>query len=530
MGAGFVGTPSESFVRERFFDLSFLDGYEVVEGKWIEKPFAYVSILHDAERDVNLYHVTEPEMDDFECHVRETVEGKLRSIVRGKRGEVGEDENKEEVFEELLEDVLSEHGSPVEDGVVQKLYYYFRRDFLGYGLIDPIMNDPEIEDISCNGHELPVYIYHREYRDLRTNLLFGEDELDRLTIRLAQRGGRHISVSDPLISTILPDDSRAQLTLGSDIGSKGSNFTIRKYLDTPLTPIDLIKFDTFSIRQMAFLWLAIENKKSIIFAGPTASGKTTSMNAASFFLPPDSKVVSAEMVREVSIPHKNWVSEVTREASETEQREGIDMYDLLQYALHKRPEYLLVGEIRAEPEVVRTFFHSIFTGHPGATTFHAKSAEAAVNRFLSAPLSVTRRMINSLDLISVQDQVFVGDKRVRRNRDISELYIPSEGDEIETTKLFEWQADTDSFDKLPNLSGSSRVLKEIGEDRGWGSNKIQEEISRRETVLTYLTQNDITDYDDVVSVIHRFARTPDYILERIREGELDPKSLGSEGL
>ncbi len=527
-GHGFLGTPSAQEVREGFFDLDFFDRHEVIEDKWVKKPFAHVSVLYDDENEIRRYRVTEPVLDEFERYVRRDLESIIRTVLRGER--IESEEEKVDIFERVLEEVVESHGEAVGAETLRKLGYYFERDFVGYGPVDPLMNDDEIEDISCNGHDTPVFIYHRTHGDLRTNISFGKDELDSLTVRLAQRGDRHISVANPMVSTTLPDGSRAQLTLGSDIGMHGSNFTVRKFFDEPYTPVDLVRFGTFSVREMAFLWLAIENRMSIIFAGPTASGKTTSMNAVSFFLPPDTKVVSIEDVPEVSIPHENWVSEITRESGGTGERDEIGMYDLLQAALHKRPEYLLVGEIRTKPEVVRTFFQSVFTGHPGATTFHAESVEAAMNRFTSEPLSVPERMIDAIDLVSVQDQVMVGDERVRRNRNITEVFIPDGSDGIETNRLFEWDPGTDSFESQPDMARSSEVLRKLADDRGWSEEKIIKEISERERVLSYLVQNNVTDYRDVTAVLHAFARTPERVTEKIRDRSLEPERLRAENL
>jgi len=527
-GYGFLEPPSSDTVREEFFDIEFFDRHDVIDDKWVKEPFAHVSVLYDEENEIRRYRVTEPVLDEFERYVRRDLESVIRTYLRGRK--IDKEKEKSEVFETVFEEVVENHGEKVGAGTLQKLGYYFERDFVGYGPIDPLMHDTEIEDISCNGHDTPVFIYHRSYGDIRTNISFSEDELNSLAVRLAQRGDRHISVANPMVSTTLPDGSRAQLTLGSDIGMRGSNFTIRKFFDEPYTPIDLIRFGTFSVREMAFLWLAIQNKMSIIFAGPTASGKTTSMNAVSFFLPPDTKVVSIEDVPEVSIPHENWVSEVTRESGGIGERDEITMYDLLQAALHKRPEYLLVGEIRTKPEVVRTFFQSVFTGHPGATTFHAESVEAAMNRFTSEPLSVPERMIDAVDLVSVQDQVMMGDERVRRNRNITEVFIPEESDSIETNHLFRWDPGTDSFENQPDMSGSSEVLRKLSEDRGWSEEKIIKELSDREMVLSYLVQNEVNDYRDVTAVLHAFARTPERITEKIRDGSLEPERLRAENL
>ncbi|MFB6205120.1 MAG: type II/IV secretion system ATPase subunit, partial [Haloglomus sp.] len=293
-GAEPFGAPDDAFVEESFFDFSYLEGYQEVHRRWVNEPFAYVSILYDAERNEYQYHVVEPTLDQFEQYVRADLITLLRNELIYMDFESG---NRDGVFMQQARDLVDEHAATVNDGTLHKVAYYLRRDFLGFGPIDPIMRDPGIEDISCDGSNVPVYVYHREYRDLPSNVAFGERKLNSFVVQLAQRAGRSVSVASPLVDASLPDGSRLQLTLGGDISTRGANFTIRKFADVPYTPVDLIEWNTFSVEEMAYFWLAIENNKSLLFAGGTGSGKTTSMNAVSFFIPQHSKVVTIEDTR-----------------------------------------------------------------------------------------------------------------------------------------------------------------------------------------------------------------------------------------
>ncbi|MFP4625476.1 MAG: type II/IV secretion system ATPase subunit [Natronomonas sp.] len=518
---GAVGSPDEDFIDSEFFDFGYLDRGREVEGYWVNEPYAYVSILFDESVRDYRYYVLEPTLSEEARYVRRDLERILRDVWRARS--VTDLTSDDSISAPKLRAVIADHARDVDPGVLYVLHYYFMRDFARYGPIDPLMYDPLIEDISCDGHDIPVFVYHQTYRDLETNLAFGQDWLDEYTVRLAQRAGQNLTVATPRGDSMLPDGSRIQLTLGTDIGARGSNFTIRKFRETPFTPIDLIQLNTFSIDEMAYLWLAVENNMSIVFVGPTASGKTTSMNAVSLFLPPNSKVVSAEQIREISIPHDNWIASVTRETTGRDDRTDIGMYDLLQDALHQRPEYLLVGEIRTNPEVVRTFFHSIFTGHPGSTTFHARDARTAATRFMSEPLNVPPQMINALDIISVQRQVVLEDRRVRRTYQIAEVGMPES--ELEITPLFEWDPYTDSVSHAEDLYGSSRVLQRITEDRGWDELRISEEMYWRQTVLRYLIEHEYTDYDDVITTLYMFARDREFVLKGIREGTFDPTTI-----
>jgi flagellar protein FlaI len=216
--------------------------------------------------------------------------------------------------------------------------------------------------------------------------------------------------------------------------------------------------------------------------------------------------------------------------SGSEKREEISMYDLLQSALHARPEYMLVGEIRTDPVVVRTFFQSIFTGHPGGTTFHASSAQNAINRLTSDPLNITEQMVSAVDLIAVQQQVSIGEqgRRERRNLDISEIRREAESDDmLELIELFRWDPTSDVIEETIDSLYESRVMQEIANNRGWDQERLLSELQNRRRVLEYLIESDITDYDDVIDAFYRFSRNKEQVLDQIRTGEFDPATPDS---
>ncbi|WP_267640494.1 ATPase, T2SS/T4P/T4SS family [Haloarchaeobius amylolyticus] len=515
LDTGFAERPTDEFIEERWFDFSYLEDLVEVERYWVNRPYAYVSIMFDRAAKEFRYEVTEVDLDGFERYVREDLTRILRNSLM--YHDIESERGREFVFEEKAKEIIAEHAATVEDGSIYKLLYYLLRDFLDFGKIDAMMRDENLEDISCDGIDVPVFVYHGDYRDLRSNVVFDKDRLNSFTVRLAQRAGKHISVSDPLIDASLPDGSRIQLTLGSDIATRGSNFTIRKFAEVPYTPVDLIKWNTFDVDQMAYFWLAIENNKSLVFAGGTGSGKTTSMNAIGFFIPPNSKVVSIEDTREITLPHDNWIQSVSRPAVTDGGRGEVSMYELLQASLRQRPEYLLVGEVRTEQRVALTFFNAIATGHTSYTTIHADSVEGALARLENAPLSVPVQMIQDLDVLAIQKQIFTDDTRVRRNQVVAEIHASDDLTAIETDEVFRWDPRSDEYEH----TGDSRLLAEIASERGWTTEELERELSVRTEVLEYLVDNDITDYHDVTRTIHTFQRDRDEVLEAIRADRLD---------
>ncbi|MXR19168.1 type II/IV secretion system ATPase subunit [Halobacterium bonnevillei] len=487
-----------------------LDGYEEVDRYWVNAPYAFVFIGFDPENDERRYHVVEPALDDFEQELLETLYDDIRDALIYEAEY--DPQNPEAVLKQQMKTLLEEYGLDVDMNAFYRLFYYLNRAFEGFEKLDPIMQDPHIEDVSCDGYGIPLFVYHDDYTDIETNVTYEQEELDGFVVRLAQSSGRHISIGDPVTETTLPDGSRAELALGEEVTPRGSAFTIRKYSEDPFTPATLVDYNTFDLDQMAYLWLAIESNKSLLFAGGTASGKTTSMNAISMFIPPRSKVLTIEDTRELTLFHENWLSSVTRES--IGEGEDITMYDLLRSALRHRPEYIVVGEVRGDEAM--TLFQAMNTGHTTYSTMHADSVQTVINRLENDPINVPRAMIQSLDILCVQTLTHVGKERVRRNRVIAEIEgIDQRTGDLDYSTAFEWQPVADEFDQRDSV-----VLDDIREERGWSRSELLRELRNRKRVLQYLTQQDVTDYRRFTAVINEYYADPQRVVDRVRS-ELD---------
>ncbi len=512
-GDGQFPAPDDEAINRRLFDFSYLEHNDEIERYWVNEPFAYVSIIEEQGTNELRYRVTEPMLDEYEAFVLDELSKVLRDSLMYQ--DIAEGTNLADTFARRARELMDQHTAALDPISLHKILYYLKRDFVEYERIDPIMRDEAVEDISCDGADVPVFVYHREHRDLDTNVQFDRDGLLSFVTRMAQRAGKHLSVSNPLVDASLPDGSRVQLTFGGDVATRGPNFTIRQFSSVPDTPVDLVNWGTFSVEQMAYFWLAIENNRSLVFAGGTGSGKTTSLNAVSFFIPKKSKIVSIEDTREISLPHENWVQSLTRESVTEEGRGEVTMYEQLQTALRQRPEYILVGEIRTEANVALTFFQAMATGHTAYTTIHSESVTGVINRLENDPLGVPTQMVKELDIVSIQRQVMLNGERVRRNARVTELLSRGEVDDISVHDVFEWDAAEDSYNEMFD----SRVLDDIADDRGWDHKQLNQELDRRVEVLNYLVDNDITWYEDVARVIHTFMQDQERVLEAIRSGE-----------
>ena len=412
--------------------------------------------------------------------------------------------------------LLAEDAKTLTAYQIEKLLYLLKRDFIGFERIDGIKHDINVEDISCDGYNSPVFVYHSDYEQVITNVYHGHEELDEFVVKMAQRSGKGISKRSPQVDATLPDGSRSQLTLGREVSDHGTNYTIRQFKDVPFTPVDLINWNTFSLDEMAFLWLCIENHKSLIFAGGTASGKTTSLNAVSLFIPSKAKIVSIEDTREVELPQRNWIASVTRPSFSDGDKGDVDEFDLLEAALRQRPEYIVMGEIRGEEG--RTLFQVMSTGHTTLTTFHADSVGEVIKRFTTDPINVSKTMFTALDLVSIQTSTRVQGNKVRRNKSLTEInHYDPENDEINVQDVNQWQAETDEFLQM----GESNTLEEIIFDRGWTAERLNEELFTRQLVLAYLIDEGLNTYTQVAATLQAFINDPDTILTLIANDQLE---------
>ncbi len=485
-----------------------MEGLNEIERYWVNEPYAFVVILFDPGNNNQLYYVAEPMLSEFEDLFLKEIKDRLKDVLLVE--DVKTEEDKDKILTNKVRQLIKDYAIDITPLTLEKVLYYTRRDFIKFGKIDPLMHDNRIEDISANGHDIPIYLYHKKYTNIPTNIVYNEKELDSYVIRLAQRCGKHISIAEPMVDATMPEGSRIQMTLGKSITSRGATFTIRKFSEIPITPVDLINWNTFSAEELAYLWLCIENNKSLIYAGGTASGKTSSLNAVSLFIPAQAKIVTLEDTRELKLPHPNWIPGITRDSFTADGKGGIDMYELLRAALRQRPEYLLVGEVRGKEAL--TLFQAMSTGHTTFSTMHADSVPSAIHRLENPPISVPRTMIQALNIISIQAQTYVGGKRARRNMKLVEITdIDPTTKNIRTNDIFVWDPLSDKFIR----TGESKALNEIMIRRGWSLSELKKELMNRQKILEFMVNNKISDFNAISTIIHDYQATPEKILTKL---------------
>ena len=486
-------------------------GFTEVERYWAEEPYAFVSIIEN--REMKYYNVVEPTLSAYEKAILERVRDNLEDTLT--QEDMGIGREKEVILTNKALRLFDQYYNTLELPSLHKIMYFLRRNFIGYERINALVMDPNIEDISCSGIQIPIYLYHRKHNNIVTNIIFGEKELDSLVVKLCQRSGKHISIGEPIVDATLPDGSRIQATLGKEVTTRGSSYTIRKFKGDPITPIDLINYSTCSIEMMAYYWLAIENNTSVLLAGGTASGKTSLMNAISLFIPRLAKIVSIEDTREIMLHHENWIAGATRKSFTVGGTGEVSMYELLKAALRQRPEYIIVGEVRGKEAL--TLFQAMSTGHTTYSTMHASDVQTVVNRLENEPINVPHVMMQALGVISIQMQTYVDEVRVRRTKTIVEITgLDARTGSLRINELYTWNPLHDNFKR----AGDSYVLNEIMRARGWSPDKLFKEFQDREKILAYMAENNMRDYVSVSLIVHMYATNPRIVMEGVENDNL----------
>lgn len=484
----------------------------IVELFDVNKPFGYAVIVEDPLTHEVVYEVVEPTITEVEKELFDTIRNFLVETIDVIMSELGSEEAAERYLRRKVLEIIKTFRIKVDENSLEKMLYYFIRDYIGYGKIDVMMKDHLIEDISCNGINVPIYIWHRERESIPSNVVFtSDDELDNFIIRLAYRTGRMISIARPVLDASLPDGSRINMTLGREVTKHGSTFTIRKFRADPLTITDMIKYNTVSSEMAAIFWYLIENKHSIFVCGATATGKTTLLNVFSSFIEPDMKIVTIEDTPELQLYHKNWIRSVTRPSAGSSAE--IDLFDLLKSAMRQRPDYIIVGEIRGQEAY--TLFQAMATGHLGMSTLHADSIAAVIHRLETEPMNTPRTLISGLNVITIQRRLEREGKPIRRTVVATEIVgLDPRTNEILTNEMFRWDAATDTY----RFSGRSYLLEKIAKARGWTMREVREDIERKQKVLEWMARNGIRKFHDVTEIIRDYYTHPEVVYKRTRVG------------
>jgi flagellar protein FlaI len=407
-------------------------------------------------------------------------------------------------------------NNDITNEYLDTLSHKLLRDIVGYGEIDPLIQDDELEEIMINGINKPIFVYHRKYGMMKTNIQFSDEkELTDLIDTIARQINRRIDQESPILDGRLVDGSRINATI-PPASADGATLTIRKFKKDPLTIIDLIKSKTISVELAAFLWLCFDGlgvkSANAIISGGTSSGKTTTLNALCAFINPKERIITIEDTLELQIPHEHVIRMETKPAN-VENKGELTMNDLVKNSLRQRPDRIIVGEVRAEEAI--TLFTALNTGHSGFGTLHSNDARETITRLTNEPMSVPKIMIGAIDFIIMQNRIYTpSGVSYRRISEVAEVVGIEEG-VVQLNKIFEWNPETDTID---NVSISSKTLSQIANLSGKSVNALGREIENRQTVLDHMVKQDIRSVGDVKAILDLYYTDSEKVLNRIMLG------------
>jgi flagellar protein FlaI len=490
----------------------------------IDPPYQYVHIEYNKQEGTLIYSVVEPQLSEDEKVALDIIEQAFEKLVSTNL-EIIEGDRRTEYLRERFYSLVNIFGLKLTEHQKERMFFVLKRQYLGYSRIDSLMKDKYIEDISCNGSDIFLYVQHRIYGSIRTNVKFGEVELNNFVLKLAQVGGRHISLLQPIRDVSLPDGSRGNLTLGGEVTRKGSTFTIRKFRANPISPIEMMDYHSVDAMELAYLWILMEYKRSILVSGGTATGKTTFLNVLCSFIPPEYKIVSIEDTAELNLMHPNWIQSITRagfgSSSGGESVSGvsgvsaktpgdISLYDLLVAALRQRPEFIIVGEVRGSEAF--TLFQAIAVGHAALGTIHAGSMDELLARVESNPMNVPRSLFSNLDVVLFPMHIKKGERSMRRLANIVEmLELDRDSGDLITNTVFKWLPDIDEF----QYQGRSFLFDKIKDTHGVSKEVLNQELKDRTAFLLNLQRSGIREYNAVTEQIRAYYRDKPAVMKQI---------------
>jgi archaeal flagellar protein FlaI len=477
-------------------------------------PYASAHIFWDNKTGELAYEIEEPLLDEGEKEALEKLENAMLELINVNVAIDKTLEATSNYIDRTARLLIDELNISMSSETYNKIFYYLFRDFIGMNEVDPLMRDYFIEDIECNGIDTPVYVIHRIYRNLRTNLNYRDiNKLGSFVEKLAQRTGRYVSYAQPLLDGTLPDGSRVNATFTKDVTSRGPTFTIRKFTKVPWTPTQLIALGTLSPEMLAYFWILIENKANILISGGTASGKTTLLNALAFFIPPSARVVSIEDTREINLPRENWLPAVARTSVGVGKVGEVDLFSLLRSSFRQNPDYLIVGEVRGKEAFV--LFQGMASGHSSLSTMHADSVDTLIRRLQTPPINLSPTLVNSLDCVAVATHATAGGHETRRLRDIVEIVNVSKDGTALINTPFIWDPGKDVF----YFKKQSKVFEKLSSRKGVPLEKLERELITRAKLLYELYRKRVFGFDEMQKIVNDYYKNPVEVLNKYNIAE-----------
>ena len=454
-----------------------------------------VSIIQKADDPVLIYSISITNISDTTKIILEKIRDEF---VAEETRIVKEDSNISSIqdqFKDSILKLLAKYFPNADSKTMDMLINYILQQNVGLGNIEILLKDINLEEIVVNNAREPVWVYHRKYGWLKTNVFIpNESRIRHYSTIIGRDVGKEITLLNPLMDAHLKTGDRVNATL-SPISSKGNTITIRKFAVKPWTVTDLIRDRTISFEGAALLWIAVQNEMSILVAGGTASGKTSMLNAVANYFPPNQRVISIEDTRELTLPKiLHWVPLETR-LPNPEGKGGIEMLDLIVNSLRMRPDRVLVGEIRRKKEA-EVLFEAMHTGHSVYGTLHANNARETINRLTSPPIDLPKQILTGLSLIAVQNI----NRRTGKRRTLQIAEVLPNGDPNVIMQLNPLK------DALEFISEPDTVFENLKLYTGMTKEEVYADLQSKVVILKWMVEKNINDINTIGTIMSRYYR------------------------
>ncbi len=463
----------------------------------------------------NMYYVIEPFLTEEEKELYDQIENEVfeNSLTASMKEEgAASEEGLEETYENIVSVGEKESGIlnkfnlngskfKVPQEIYDKMLYLLKRNIVSMGPLDPLLKDRTNEDIHVVSSD-EVHINNKIFGMMESNIDLGtEEEYKRWLKSMSERVGSPVSQGNPIVDTSLPDGSRLNIIFPDDVSIEGPTLTIRQFEEIPPSVFQIVKWGTMSPELAAYLWLCVETNMSMTIAGETAAGKTTTLNAATTFIPKDNKIVSAEETLELKIPHEAWQRLKTREGDSEAQ--DVDLFDLVIASLRARPDNLIIGEVRGKEAF--NVFQAMQTGHPTMFTFHAGNIVALVHRFTGEPLNVPEAFLGNLNVAMFQNFIKRQGKELRRITSVREIEgFSKQMGGLVTRQVFDWDPVRD-ITRFLGRNNSFVLEEKVAESMGYSDpRKIYDELDTRADVIRKALAKNLVGYDEAIKVINTY--------------------------
>jgi len=353
--------------------------------------------------------------------------------------EIDDDVLRQEL-ENIIVQVIEQEKKALPRGNIHKIIEDLFNEIRGYGPITDFINDDSISEVMVNG---PYQVYvERKGKLEATEVQFRDDgHVARIIDRIISPLSRHLDESSPMVDARLPDGSRVNAII-PPLAINGPTLTIRKFAKEPYLVGDLVGFGTMTAKMATFFQYCVEAKLNILVSGGTGSGKTTTLNVISSFIPPEERVITIEDAAELRLQQDHVIALETRPAN-IEGKGAITQRDLVRNALRMRPDRIILGEVRGGEAL--DMLQAMNTGHDGSlSTLHANTPRDAVSRLetmvlmagMDLPVRAIREQISSaIDMIIQQSRLRDGSRRIVSVTEVAGM----EGDIITLQELFAFE-------------------------------------------------------------------------------------------